>query len=241
MMPVLLAGLGLPENLFGHLEAMLLRFDFDGNGTLDELEVQKMFTIGLKQKWRELTGEPVEDVRVPEVNALEDTGYLVEKELGRGGQGVMYLAKRQYSKVPYCIKFYSKEDANAGGLEELKEEFAIMHMLQHDHIAKTFEVFQDHSYFYLVNQPYFGGDLSAIGHHAAGRADMTEGWWRGIFAQCLDGLTFLHGNAIMHCDIKEPNIMVKYNDSFETPQIVLIDFGLAVGFSTDAMGVQGTP
>ncbi|CAK0902509.1 unnamed protein product [Prorocentrum cordatum] len=70
---------------------------------------------------------------------------------------------------------------------------------------------------------------------------MTEAWWRDIFSQCLKGLEFLHGKAIMHCDIKEDNIMIRSDTGYESPKVVLIDFGLAEGFSSTSKGASGTP
>mmetsp|Transcript_27018 Transcript_27018/g.62406 ORF Transcript_27018/g.62406 Transcript_27018/m.62406 type:complete len:640 (-) Transcript_27018:2-1921(-) len=240
MVPKLEQELGVGAVCSPYLETLFARFDFNGNGRLDEAEFVKMFTISLKHSWVARTGTPTEDVKVRETT-LEDAGYTVEKELGKGGQVLAYLASHQMSNSRYCIKVYTKGDAHAFGLEELREEFAIMHQLRHENIARTYEVFQDHSNYYLVNQPCFGGDLSEIGTHIVGKVNITERWWKAIFAQCLDGLTYLHGHAIMHCDIKEATIKVACNDSFRAPQILLTDFSLATGFLDEGTGAKGTP
>ncbi|CAE7750194.1 CPK1 [Symbiodinium sp. CCMP2592] len=142
----------------------------------------------------------------------------------------MYLCTKWswFRRSKYCIKFYEKADANAGGLDELMDEYVLMASLDNPHIAKTYEVFQDKSFYYLVNEPYFGGDLTKLGKNASQQGvRMGENWWRQIFRQCMDGLCYLHGNGVMHCDIKEPNIMISKSESYEAPQVVLIDFGLA--------------
>ncbi|CAJ1365396.1 unnamed protein product [Effrenium voratum] len=133
-------------------------------------------------------------------------GYTVVKELGRGGQGTMYLCTKRgwFQTSKYCIKFYEKADANAGGLDELMDEYALMSSLDNPHIAKTYEVFQDKSFYYLVNEPYFGGDLTKLGKNAYQKGiRMSESWWRGIFKQCMEGLCYLHSQGVMHCDIKD--------------------------------------
>mmetsp|Transcript_731 Transcript_731/g.1771 ORF Transcript_731/g.1771 Transcript_731/m.1771 type:complete len:642 (-) Transcript_731:144-2069(-) len=257
------AKLNLPDWLFADTEHMFERFDFDGSGALTKTECEKMIRTGLQQRRVELGGlkQPVD---VPE-HTLESAGYTVVRELGRGGQGVMYLATSDNEKgksawmcacdaqpdpenaKSYCIKFYDKEDANACDMDELIAEYALMKEMSNKYVAKTYEVFQDRSFYYLVNEPYFGGDLTKIAKRAhQNHVAMTEDWWRPIFRQVLEGLAYLHQNAIVHCDIKEPNIMIANNDSFKAPVPVLIDFGLSTPFGRleedrDATGGVGSP
>ncbi|CAJ1449378.1 unnamed protein product, partial [Effrenium voratum] len=121
------------------------------------------------------------------------------------------------------------------------DEYALMSSLDNPHIAKTYEVFQDKSFYYLVNEPYFGGDLTKLGKNAYQKGiRMSESWWRGIFKQCMEGLCYLHSQGVMHCDIKEPNIMIATTD-YEVPRVVLIDFGLSTAFTSLREGVCGTP
>lgn len=230
----------IPMWVFQGLEVMYDRFDFSGDGLLEKQEVMSMYRTIMKQRRIGFGGRGYE-VPVP-TKTMAQAGYTVEKELGRGGQGAMYLASKSYTSVPYCVKFYDKEDGNAADLDELIDEFELMKDMSNKSVAKTYEVFQDSSYFYLVNQPYFGGDLTKIGARALKQGvRMSEAWWRGIFKQCMEGLDYLHSKAIIHCDIKEPNIMIADGDDYSAPNAVLIDFGLASPFANTAAGISGTP
>ena len=64
-------------------------------------------------------------------------------------------------------------------LEEL-EQVALeqeMEELEHQNVCRTYEIFQDASCFYLVNEPYFGGDCCKLHAKAAAKGvRMTEGW-----------------------------------------------------------------
>ncbi|CAE7567901.1 xpr1 [Symbiodinium natans] len=239
--PSIAQALGLPPWIFDGAHQVIDSFDLNGNGMLEEDEAKRITWKLLQQKRLEIGGR--RQVKVP-FSSVKGQGYTVVKELGRGGQGTMYLCTKWswFRKSKYCIKFYEKADANAGGLDELMDEYMLMASLDDRHIAKTYEVFQDSSFYYLVNEPYFGGDLSKLGKNASQQGvRMGENWWRQIFRQCLDGLCYLHANGVMHCDIKEPNIMISKSDSFQAPLVVLIDFGLASAFTSHRQGVCGTP
>jgi serine/threonine protein kinase len=88
-----------------------------------------------------------------------------------------------------------------------------------------------------VHEYLRGGDLTALRRnaHEAGIA-LTEEYFMPIFKQCLVGLFHLHAHAILHCDIKEPNIMIR-NACHRHPHIVLVDFGLAR--SSVGRGISG--
>lgn len=45
----------------------------------------------------------------------------------------------------------------------------------------------------------------------------------------------------MHCDIKEPNVMISGDSDWAAPNVVVIDFGLARDFRKGSTGVMGTP
>merc|ERR1719265_849628 len=67
---------------------------------------------------------------------------------------------------------------------------------------------------------------------------MTQSWFRNIFSQAFQALGHMHRHAVMHCDIKEPNLMLRTKD-YKSPLVVIIDLGLAKSFDVDQSG--GTP
>lgn len=236
MAPLVYQRLRIPPESLAHvaLDKWFGRFDFNGDGTLSDEEAIKLFRRCIRE-YRIAKCGPDFTVDVPK-KTPRDAGLVFIKDLGAGGQGAMKLYQNDRGEHK-CVKFYEKANANAGGIDELRDEFAIMKQLTNPHIARTFEVFQDNTFYYLINEPYFGGDLTKITRKVVDAGiQMTEGWWRDIFVQCFEGLDYLHRSFVMHCDIKEPNIMVA-NDDFRAPHIVLIDFGLSASFS--GQGVSG--
>lgn len=244
--------LNIHQNFFYDLETQFYQFDFNGDARLNQEETICMVRSILKQRRATAGGKPEDDDRMVPYKTPREAGYYVTRELGRGGQGVMYLATKSSSRgfftcrdgddKEYCIKFYSKKDGNAGSIHELVDEFSRMNLFRSEFVAKTYETFQDLDFYYLVNEPYFGGDWTKLAHkaHAQG-IDMSEQWWRGLFRQCVSGLDYLHRCAQMHCDIKEPNLMIKSAADYSSPKVVYIDFGLSQAFAKKLQNICGTP
>jgi len=129
-----------------------------------------------------------------------------------------------------------------GGVEDLSHEFEALSLLQCNVIAGASEMFQDESMYYLVGDVYYGGSFETLKKRAIGQGVvLTQDWWRSVFRQVLEGIAFMHEQAVMHCDIKEPNLMVK-TDDFRHPQVVIIDLGVAVNMAQKDNGhPSGTP
>jgi len=142
--------LELPGWVFDGIDQRHDIFDFNGNGMVAEREAARIYKAWLKQRRVELGGH--KKAEVPH-QTVEGAGYTVVKELGRGGQGAMYLCTKRswFTTQNYCIKFYDKEDENAGGLHELLDEYETMLNFKNEHVARTHEVFQDQTHYYLVN------------------------------------------------------------------------------------------
>merc|ERR1712007_164926 len=99
----------------------------------------------------------------------------------------------------------------------------------------------DMSHYYLLNEFYSGVDFTRIVQKAReSSVGMTEAWWRSLFRQCFDGLQYLHKHALIHCDLKEANIMVKTTD-YSNPQVVIVDLGLAQECVSEVSHMVGTP
>jgi len=111
----------------------------------------------------------------------------------------------------------------------------------HPNIAECIEIFQDVRCLYMVTPANRGGDLTAL--RERGRANgvpMVEDWWRILFRQCFEALAYMHGNALMHCDIKEANIMLRTEDLLRVPEVVIIDLGLVAAMAGQDIGGMGT-
>lgn len=96
--------------------------------------------------------------------------------------------------------------------------------------------------YYMVGEVYKGGDFETLRSKAERQGvGINEDWWRELFRQVIEGIAFMHEQATIHCDIKEPNLMVKTTDFFK-PQAVIIDLGVTVSMAAPPDGSpSGTP
>lgn len=246
-MPAMVSSLAkefnVPEKAFGDMQQMFWRFDFTGDGSLDANEMLNLCTSVLRSYQDAISPPRPGVVRLGgKIPMLElELKYTVSKKLGQGGQGAVYLAEDKLSKQVVVVKFYDKSCPNAP-VDEITREFELMMKLKHPKIAHYFDIFQDKANIYVTTEPYFGGDLSgAVLKASQAGARVNEVWQANIMKQVVQGMQFLHLNEIMHCDLKEANVMVARDQNWHDPEIVVIDFGLAYSFACCKTRASGTP
>lgn len=234
--------LGVPSEVFGEINQMFWRFEVAGQGRLYEDEATRMILCMLRQ-YRDSIEDPKAGrqhlSRTIKTHQVADK-YEIIKELGRGGQGIALLAKSSSTNQHVVVKMYGKTNQKEA-VEEISQEFELLTSLKHPKIARVFDIFQDWDNVYIVQEPYFGGDLTKAVQNAynAGIA-VDERWVAEVMYQVLMGVEFLHNNGVVHSDLKEPNVMVASHADWRRPQVIVIDFGLANKFSSKS-GVGGTP
>lgn len=230
--------IGVPLEAFGDLQDTYYRFDFNGSGFLDFNEVYRCVKRCMVEHRKSLGWEGTAPVPF---KTPEEAGYAKVQVLASGGQGEAALVRNRQGEE-LVLKSYSKRSANAGGIRELIDEAENMQeVAKCPNIAKCHEIFQDHNFLFMVSSLNSGGDwVNLKGRAVAGGVDTGENWYRFLFSQAFNGLAHLHRNAIMHCDIKEPNLMIA-NTDLTRPHVVVIDLGLSQALLSDSSVPCGTP
>jgi len=224
-------GFSNPAQIFGEIQQMFYRFDFSGTGELDETECEHLVKFILRKARDRLSPQTgVKLCHLPQKRL--DASYNIIRQLGQGAQGVVYLTREKTKEGrDRVLKFYSKAET-ASPLDDIKEEFMLLRQLDHPSIARVLDIFEDTVNIYVVAEPYFGGDLTTLVSKAMEHGVTPTVEWIGrVFKQVLEGLAYLHSQMVMHCDMKEPNIMVAHDSEWTAPHVVIIDFGMAKDFS----------
>jgi len=236
---VLSAQIGIDRSFFENVQQMFYRFDFSGDEVLDIRETKKLIKYLLKEQRRLLKPDEEGATVSTLVRKNLQNEFELGKKLGQGGQGAVYLAKDKHSGTARVVKFYEKSGGNSC-LDDIKDEFELLKRMDHPNIARICEVFDDYSNIYVISEPYSGGDLVTVTQKAQENGvPLTHKWLGLIFLQVLEGIRYLHGKETMHCDMKEPNVMIADDKHWDAPHVVLIDFGMAKSFSGTRAG--GTP
>lgn len=228
---------GIPDETFGDLADTYQRFDFNGNGILDFNESFKCVRRCMFH-YREIMGfgKPIKVMH----KTPEEGGYTTVKVLASGGQGkAILVTDKKGDEV--VLKTYDKTNENAGGLDELIDESKMMRRVDSPFVAKCIELFQDSSFLYMVSGANHGPDWSKLQTKAKrARKALTPWHYQEIFKQGLLGLKVLHENAVIHCDIKPENLMLRTMD-FDKPEVVIIDLGLSKACMRVDAEACGTP
>ena len=166
--------------------------------------------------------------------------YEVEKELGRGAMGTVYLGRDPKINRQVAIKTIRFEEIAPDQLDEAKKRFfreaEAAGTLSHPNIVTIYDVGEEYDLAYVAMELLDGSDLSAW--TAQDRRLPPKEVLR-IIRAVADGLDFAHGKGIVHRDIKPANIMLQNNGD-----VKIADFGIArvISSSTTQTGViMGTP
>jgi eukaryotic-like serine/threonine-protein kinase len=146
--------------------------------------------------------------------------YQVQREIGRGGMGVVYLAHEQSLQRVAAIKVLASRLADdAACVKRFGREASAVARLDHPNIVLVYSVGEQDGLHYIAMQYVKGWSLAQFI-----RAKGPLEWRRAldVTRQAAEALAEAHKHGIIHRDIKPDNIMVD-----ETGGVKVMDFGLA--------------
>jgi calcium-dependent protein kinase len=146
-----------------------------------------------------------------------------KKPVGQGAFGIVYKAHEKNTDLVRAIKQVMNE--NIKNYDGFMGEVAALKTLDHPHIIKLFEVYEDKDCVYLVQEYCEGGELF---DYIAEQDKLSEKEAARVFHQITSSILYCHKNCICHRDLKPDNFMMA-SKSAESP-VKLIDFGLSRSF-----------
>jgi eukaryotic-like serine/threonine-protein kinase len=171
-----------------------------------------------------------------EAGALLDGKYRVERQLGEGGMGVVYVAADIHTQVPVVIKAIRKEYAHRQEFRErILAEGRALARIDHPNVVRLNAVVVERDALYLVMQFIEGESLDMrIQHYVDARSPMPVPEAIRIFRMVLAGVGAAHHEGVIHRDLKPANILMRQKDGVAK----VTDFGIAKA-EEDALAGRG--
>ena len=146
--------------------------------------------------------------------------FVIQDVLGKGAQGVVYLATDPTLDRKVAIKAVSLRNGfeQQHTMDSLLKEARTVSKIQHNNIVSIYDVGSFQSKPYLVLE-YIEGDTLHV--KMGNKIPLSECF--KIMQDVLKGVSIAHDKGIIHCDLKPANIMIT-----EKGEAKVADFGLAL-------------
>ncbi|MGE3618123.1 MAG: protein kinase, partial [Gemmatimonadales bacterium] len=182
----------------------------------------ELLTVPFDELFEIETGAPAAGADFPA--AVADR-YLIDRELGPGAMGTVFLARDLARGRPVAIKVIAPEAVSGIGLESFEREIGFMAQLDHPHIVPL------HDSGVAAGNPYYvmpwvrdGSLRDRLRRDGRLPLDVAIGLVRGIAA----ALTYAHTRQVLHCDVKPENILLYGAHPY------VMDFGIGRAIHAEA-------
>jgi serine/threonine protein kinase len=153
--------------------------------------------------------------------ALADR-YTIERELGRGGMAVVYLAHDRKHDRSVAVKVLRPEVAESLGTERFLREIQVTAQLNHPHILPLLDSGTSDGFLYYV-MPHVEGETLRTRMNRERALSLDDAL--RITQEVAAALSHAHGHDVIHRDIKPENVLLSAGEA------VVADFGLARAIS----------
>ena len=164
--------------------------------------------------------------------------FAVERSLGRGGMGAVYLATDRKIGEQVALKVIASnlaEDPSAA--ERFRREVGAARKITHVNVIRIHDLEEDGRLLFLSMEYFPGMNLEEL---LARRGELPLAEARPLLVQVCDALSAAHRVGVVHRDLKPGNVLIN-----EQGEVRVIDFGLAKAsymHSMTATGlIMGTP
>ncbi len=169
--------------------------------------------------------------------------YTLTRFLGKGGMGVVWLARDDRLEEELALKFLAGEISHdAEALGDMRRETLKSRKLSHPNIIRIHDLFEGEGELPFISMEFIDGKALNTFKAEQPHRLFSWGYLMPLVRQLCAALDYAHGQKIIHRDLKPGNMMV---DS--TGALKLADFGLAAS-AADSMsrlskdlGSSGTP
>ncbi|WP_267888387.1 serine/threonine-protein kinase [Nocardia yamanashiensis] len=150
-------------------------------------------------------------------------GYVIERELGRGGMGAVYLAR--HPRLPRWIalkllnaEFHGDSETHA----RFEREADLAARLNHPGIVTVYDRGVENGRLWIAMQYVDGVEAESVPVEELPPARAVE-----IVTATAEALDYAHRVGVLHRDVKPANILLARETREQQPGVLLTDFGIA--------------
>ncbi len=163
--------------------------------------------------------------------APEVPNYKIERGLGEGGMGSVYLAHQlRPIQRRVALKVIKLGMETKSALHRFEREHRALALMDHENIARVLDCGATSN-----GQPFFAMEFVPSGQPITGYCDANALTIRdrvGLVRQACSGVQHAHQKGILHRDLKPTNILARLLDNQH--KVKIIDFGIARAVNYDA-------
>uniref|UniRef100_A0A8C4QPQ2 non-specific serine/threonine protein kinase n=1 Tax=Eptatretus burgeri TaxID=7764 RepID=A0A8C4QPQ2_EPTBU len=145
--------------------------------------------------------------------------YRLERTLGKGQTGLVRLGVHCVTGRKVAVKIINRGALSPAVLTKVEREIAILKLIEHPHVLKLYDVYENKRHLYLVLEHVAGGELF---DYLVRKGRLSPREARKFFRQIVSALHFCHLHSICHRDLKPENLLLD-----EWNEIRVADFGMA--------------
>jgi len=232
------------EQRLRHLETIVCNVDFELNAKLNRLATQSLAALSSGPS----ADRPALAAAVDEAGSLA-TGtvrvgarvggrFVIERLIGAGGMGAVYLARDEQLGEQVALKVIAGLALlDPSAAERLRREASLARKISHPNVVRMHDLGEAHGLLF-VSMEYVAGESLAARLTRLGALSAAQ--LRPLAVQLCEGLAAAHACGIIHRDLKPANILIDAGE-----RVKLIDFGIArseLGAGMTATNiVVGTP
>ena len=144
--------------------------------------------------------------------------FVLDRVLGRGGMGVVYLAHRAQGGLTQsvAVKLIARHLRDSPAVGQFLTEREVLGRLEHPHIARLLDGGWEEGTPYVVMEYVEGLRIDEVCDDAATPIATKL----ALFLQLCAAVTYVHGHLVLHRDLKPGNVMVT-----RAGAVKLLDFG----------------
>ena len=157
-------------------------------------------------------------------------GYRIERRLGRGGMGILYLAVEPGLERRVALKLIAPEAAADDVFaQRFAEESRIAASIEHPNVVPIYAAGEERGVPFIAMRYVAGSDL---GRRLVRENRLEPARAAALIAQVGNGLDAIHAAGLVHRDVKPANVLLSGED--EAEHAYLTDFGVARNVATES-------